>query len=289
MSLSQSLFDLSGKTALITGGSSGLGAYFAEVLCDAGATVAIVARRADKLDEVANLVRSKGGSIIAKTCDIVDADRVAEVVAEIWSELGRIDILVNNAGTVGDGGFVSEKLPKEVFAETINTNLVGLWTCSQEVGKRMLADGHGGSIINITSIMGMGGAADHPLAYQTSKAGVINLTRNLACSWADRGIRVNAIAPAYFPSEMTGPYLAVPGFEPYVQNATPMGRLGELSELAGPLLMLASNAGSYMTGALIPVDGGYSSGVGHSRWTDDIYEGLSNVIPDQGSVHIKAP
>ena len=287
MNLSQSLFDLTGKTALITGGSSGLGAYFAEVLCDAGAKVAIVARRTDKLEEVAAAVRAKGGDVTTKTCDIVDAERVAEVVDELWSELGRIDILVNNAGTVGDGGFVPEKLPHAVFGETIQTNLIGLWTCSQEVGKRMLGDGKGGSIINITSVMGMGGAADHPLAYQTSKAGVINLTRNLACSWADRGVRVNAIAPAYFPSEMTGPYLAVPGFEPYVQNATPMGRLGELDELAGPLLMLASAAGSYMTGALIPVDGGYSSGVGHSRWTDDIYEGLGKVIPDGGSVHIK--
>ena len=287
MSLSQSLFDLTGKTALVTGGSSGLGAYFAEVLCEAGAKVAIVARRTEKLEEVATLVRSKGGDVRTKTCDIVDAERVAEVVDELWNELGRIDILVNNAGTVGDGGFVPEKLPHAVFGETIQTNLVGLWTCSQEVGKRMLSDGMGGSIINITSVMGMGGAADHPLAYQTSKAGVINLTRNLACSWADRGVRVNAIAPAYFPSEMTGPYLAVPGFEPYVQNATPMGRLGELNEHAGPLLMLAGDAGSHMTGALIPVDGGYSSGVGHSRWTDDIYEGLSNVIPDQGSIHIR--
>ena len=122
MSLSQSLFDLSGKTALITGGSSGLGAYFAEVLCDAGATVAIIARRADKLTEVADLVRSQGGTIITKTCDIVDADRVSEVVEEIWNELGRIDILVNNAAITN--GKDADDLSIEEVKKVMDTNFV---------------------------------------------------------------------------------------------------------------------------------------------------------------------
>ena len=288
MDLINKLFDLTGKTALITGASSGLGAYFAEVLSNAGATVVITARRLDRLEALAEQINSTGGKAIPIACDVDQSSAVAAVIDQAWSECGRIDILVNNAGQVGDGGFVPEKLPVEVFEATLHTNLTGLWYCCQEAGKRMLADGLGGSIINLTSVLGMGGSGDHPLAYQASKAGVINLTRNLACSWADRNIRVNAIAPAYFPSEMTGPYLAVPGYETYINNATPLGRLGRLEELAGPLLMLASEAGSYLTGVTIPVDGGYSAGVGHSRWTDDIYEGLSNVIPDQGSVHVKA-
>ncbi|MBL6688666.1 MAG: SDR family oxidoreductase [Pseudomonadales bacterium] len=288
MNLVNKLFDLSGKTALITGASSGLGEYFAEILAGAGAQVVITARRLDRLEALAERIKENGGQAIPLACDVDQADQVAAVVEEAWQRCGRIDIVVNNAGQVGDGGFVPEKLPHEVFEATLKTNLTGLWYCCQEAGKRMLADGAGGSIINLTSVLGMGGSSDHPLAYQASKSAVINLTRNLACSWADRGIRVNALAPAYFPSEMTGPYLAVPGYETYINNATPLGRLGTLEELAGPLLMLASDAGSYLTGITLPVDGGYSAGVGHSHWTADIYEGLSNVIPNQGSVHITA-
>ena len=154
----------------------------------------------------------------------------------------------------------------------------------------MLADGKGGSIINLTSVLGMGGSGDHPLAYQTSKAGVINLTRNLACSWADRGIRVNALAPAYFPSEMTGPYLAVPGYETYINNKTPLGRLGTLEELAAPLLDAGIGCGELPHGHHPPRRWRiFRWRWAFTRWTDDIYEGLSNVIPDQGSVHIKAP
>ena len=289
MDLVNKLFDLTGKTAVVTGASSGLGAYFAEILANQGATVVITARRLDRLEALSAQINNAGGKAIAIACDVDQPAAVAAMMEQAWAECGRIDIVVNNAGQVGDGGFVPEKLPHELFEATLKTNLSGLWYCCQEAGKRMLADGKGGSIINLTSVLGMGGSGDHPLAYQTSKAGVINLTRNLACSWADRGIRVNALAPAYFTSEMTGPYLAVPGYETYINNKTPLGRLGTLEELAAPLLMLASDAGSYLTGITLPVDGGYSAGVGHTRWTDDIYEGLSNVIPDQGSVHIKAP
>ena len=286
MELVDKLFNLNGKTALITGASSGLGEYFAEVLAGAGARVVVTARRLERLEALAERINQAGGEALAFACDVDQADQVASVFEEAWQRCGRLDIIVNNAGQVGDGGFVPEKLPHEVFDATLQTNISGLWYCCQEAGKRMLSDGKGGSIINLTSVLGMGGSGDHPLAYQASKAAVINLTRNLACSWADRGIRVNALAPAYFPSEMTGPYLAVPGYETYINNATPLGRLGTLEELAGPILKLASVAGSYLTGVTLPVDGGYSAGVGHSRWTDDIYEGLSNVIPDQGSVHI---
>ena len=280
------LFGMQGKTALITGASSGLGAFFARVLADAGASGVITARREDRLEALASEINGSGGTAIAMACDVDDAANVAEVFDRAWSECGRLDVVVNNAGIVGDGGFVPEKLPNEIFEATLKTNLVGVWYCCKEAGQRMLADGKGGSIINITSVLGMGGSCDTPAAYQTSKAGVINLTRNLACSWADRKVRVNAIAPAYFPSEMTGPYWEVDGYTEYVEGATPMGRIGELDELAGPLLLLASDASSYMTGMTMPVDGGYSNAIGHVRWTDNIYQGLRAVIPDDGSIPI---
>ncbi len=280
------LFGMQGKTALITGASSGLGAFFARVLAEAGARVVITARREDRLESLAEEINGSGGAAIAMACDVDDAANVADVFDRAWSECGRLDVVVNNAGIVGDGGFVPEKLPNEVFEATLKTNLLGVWYCCKEAGQRMLTDGKGGSIINITSVLGTGGSCDNPAAYQTSKAGVINLTRNLACSWADRKVRVNAIAPAYFPSEMTGPYWEVDGYTEYVEGATPMGRIGELEELAGPLLLLASDAGSYMTGMTMPVDGGYSNAIGHVRWTDNIYQGLRAVIPDDGSIPI---
>ena len=255
MSLSQSLFDLTGKTALVTGGSSGLGAYFAEVLCEAGAKVAIVARRTEKLEEVATLVRSKGGDVRTKTCDIVDAERVAEVVDELWNELGRIDILVNNAGTVGDGGFVPEKLPHAVFGETIQTNLVGLWTCSQEVGKRMLSDGMGGSIINITSVVGLMGNAGQA-NYAAAKAGVVGFTRSAAKEMASRGITVNAVAPGFIATDMTKD-LNAEG----ILAAIPLGSFGTPEQVAGTVRFLAADpAAAYITGQVIQVDGGMVMG-----------------------------
>ena len=280
------LFGMQGKTALVTGASSGLGAFFARVLADAGARVVLTARREDRLDALAQEINDAGGAAIAMACDVDDSSSVAAVIDQAWSECGRLDVVVNNAGIVADGGFVPEKLPHEVFEATLKTNLLGVWYCCREAGQRMLEDGGGGSIINITSVLGIGGSCDNPAAYQTSKAGVINLTRNLACSWADRKVRVNAIAPAYFPSEMTGPYWEVDGYTEYVEGATPMGRIGELEELAGPLLLLASDASSYMTGTTMPVDGGYSNAIGHVRWTDNIYQGLRAVIPEDGSIPI---
>ena len=127
------------------------------------------------------------------------------MVAQAWNDYGRIDILVSNAGTAVDAGSMPEKLPNDIFEQTVRTNLFGVWYCCREAGARMLADGKGGSIINIASILGLGGVCDFPSAYQATKAAVINLTRNLACSWSDRGVRVT-IAPGWFPSEMTDPF-----------------------------------------------------------------------------------
>jgi len=147
MDLVNKLFDLTGKTAVVTGASSGLGAYFAEILANQGATVVITARRLDRLEALSAQINNAGGKAIAIACDVDQPAAVAAMMEQAWAECGRIDIVVNNAGQVGDGGFVPEKLPHELFEATLKTNLSGLWYCCQEAGKRMLADGKGGSII----------------------------------------------------------------------------------------------------------------------------------------------
>ncbi len=271
---------MEGKSALVTGASSGLGTYFAKVLAEEGAKVAITARRFDNLQRIADEINEAGGTALPIQCDVTDPDQVAASMDQAWNEFGRLDVVVNNAGTVADGASMPEKLDNNIFNEVISVNLTGVWYCCREAGARMLADGKGGSIINISSIMGLGGASDHPVAYQTTKGAVNNMTRNLACSWADRGVRVNAICPGYFPSEMTDPFFAVDGYLDYVNAATAMHRVGELEELAGPLLLLASDAGSYITGHMMVVDGGYSASIGGAQFEDRTYAGMQKLYPD---------
>lgn len=280
MIMTKNRFSLRGKSALVTGASSGIGAYFAKVLAEAGAKVAVAARRMDNLVVIADKICAAGGVALPLECDVTVANDVAEAVGRAWDTFGRVDIVVNNAGTSADAASMPEKLDDEIFEQVMRVNLFGVWYGCKEAGARMLADGKGGSIINISSILGLGGAADHPVAYQTTKAAVNNLTRNLACSWADRGVRVNAVAPGYFPSEMTGPFFDVPGYLDYVNNATAMGRVGKLDELAGPLLLLASDAGSYITGHTLVVDGGYSSSIGAVKFEQATYEGMDALFPD---------
>ena len=253
------LFSLQGKTALVTGASYGLGVTFAETLAGAGANLVLAARSLDKVQAVAERLRSAGHKALALKCDVGNPDDVAAMVAAGWQHFGRIDVLVNNAGVAAEATIMPERIPHELFEQTMRVNVFGTWYCCQAIGARQLADGKGGSIVNIASIAGMVGVADFPTAYQTSKAAVINLTRNLAASWADRGIRVNAIAPGWFPSEMTGPVFGIPDYHRWVSEAAPQGRVGEPAELAGPLLLLASNAGSFMTGHVLVVDGGLSA------------------------------
>jgi len=273
-------FSLEGLSAVVTGASSGLGAYFAHVLADAGAKVVVTARRKEKLRAVADEIEASGGHAVPMECDVTDSSQVAETMQNAWDELGRLDILVNNAGIAIEAG-VPEKQPYELFEQVVQTNLIGLWYCCKEAGARMLADGEGGSIINIASILGLGGGCDHPPGYQSTKAAVIDLTRNLACSWADRGVRVNAIAPGYFPSELTDPFFRVDGFMDYVNASSPTGRIGQVEELAGPLLLLASNAGSYINGHTLVVDGGYTASIGQNRFSEDVYRGLEELVGDQ--------
>jgi len=279
-------FSLEGKSALITGASSGLGAFFAKVLASEGAKVALTARRYDNLKILADEINASGGTALPIECDVTDSAQVAASMDQAWSEFGRLDIVVNNAGSVADGASMPEKLEHNLFEDVIQVNLNGVWYCCREAGARMLADGKGGSIINISSIMGMGGASDHPVAYQASKGAVNNLTRNLACSWADRGVRVNAILPGYFPTEMTDPFFAADGYLDYVNEATAMGRVGDLEELSGPLLLLASDAGSYMTGHTLVVDGGYSASIGGVKFPARTYAAMNELYPDGRAIRI---
>ncbi len=272
------LFDIAGKNAIVTGASSGLGITFATILAERGANVTLAARRTDRLKQVAETIAQSGGTALPLTCDVTDPEQVRAMVDQTVRRFGRVDIVVNNAGVNTDVG-MAEKIRHEVFEQTVKVNLLGVWYCCQEVGKRMLADGKGGSIINITSSAGLNGIQCFPVAYQTTKAAVINLTRNLACSWGDRGVRVNAIAPGWFPSEMNDPWFANQVFLDHVKKTSPMGRIGSPSELAGALLLLASDASSFITGHTLVVDGGASTSMGLPFMTDKLFTMLAEALP----------
>jgi NAD(P)-dependent dehydrogenase (short-subunit alcohol dehydrogenase family) len=282
------LFSLKGRSAIVTGASSGLGVTFAEVLAAAGAGVVLAARRTDKLEEVRRRIEQAGGTAVALACDVADPAQVARLMAQTAERFGRIDVLVNNAGIVPDGGMMPERLPHELFEQTIRTNLLGVWYCCREAAPYMLRDGKGGSIVNVASISGMVGLRDHPPAYQASKAAVIHLTRNLACSWGDRGVRVNALAPGWFPSEMTAGVFSMPGFLPWAGQSAAMNRVGRPEELAGALLLLASDAGSFISGSTLVVDGGLAAGGGVDM-PDSVYEVLQNAVPNDMGKHIGKP
>ncbi|MBE8520627.1 SDR family oxidoreductase [Amycolatopsis sp. H6(2020)] len=237
------MFSLAGKTAVVTGASSGLGARFASVLASAGATVFAAARRADRLAAL-------GPDIHAVTCDVsvaADRERLAETA-------GRIDILVNNAGVPGEQQAAKESA--EDFAGVLAVNLVAPFHLS-----RLMAEGSGGgSIVNVASILGLVSAA--PLGgagYAASKAGLIGLTRELAGQWGGAGIRVNALAPGWFRSEMTGDLFADERSRRWVERNTMLNRAGDVGELDGALLFLASDASSYYTGQVMVIDGGWTA------------------------------
>ncbi len=272
------LFDITGKTAIVTGASSGLGEAFSNILSERGANVVLAARRTERLEEVAGKIIQGGGKAIAVSCDVSDSAQVKQMVATAAKHFDRVDILVNNAGQVVDGGPVPERLPDELFEQTVRVNLLGTWYCCREVGERMLHDGKGGSIINIASIAGLGGQQNHPAAYFSTKAAVINLTGTLACSWGDRGVRVNAIAPGWFPSEMTEPYFAAPAFFERIKGQAAMRRVGDPSELAGALLLLASNASSFMTGHTLVVDGGLTASVGAPPFSEEVFAEFASAV-----------
>ncbi len=251
------LFRLDGKVAIVTGASSGLGVGFAETLADAGADLVLGARRVDRLDEVKGKIEAMGRRCVAVPTDVSKVEDCENLVAEAVSQLGRVDVLVNNAG-VGHAAPAHREDPKD-FGRVLDINLVGAYYMAQAFGRACIAGQHGGSIVNVSSVLALSGSEIPQVAYSASKAGMLGMTRDLAMQWsARRGIRVNALAPSFFSSELTDPLLADEIGQQKVLSRTPLGRIGEPHELAGALLLLASDAGSYITGVTLPVDGGWT-------------------------------
>ena len=244
------LFRLDDKVAVVTGASSGLGVAFAQALAEAGADVVLGARRVDRLEETAQLVRDAGRRVLAVATDVADPAQCQALVDAAMAEFGRVDILVNNAG-VGTAVPATRETPEQ-FRQVIDVNLNGCYWMAQACGRVMEP---GSSIVNISSVLALTTAGLPQAAYAASKAGLIGLTRDLAQQWSGRkGIRVNAIAPGFFASEMTEQY--PPGYLDAMGVRIPVGRKGDPRELAATVVWLASAAGGYVTGQTIPVDGG---------------------------------
>jgi NAD(P)-dependent dehydrogenase (short-subunit alcohol dehydrogenase family) len=245
-------FRLTGRVAIVTGASSGLGVAFARALSDAGATVVLGARRADRLASIAAAIRADGGQALSAPVDVADPASCTSLAATAMAEYGKIDILVNNAG-VGTAYPASRETPEQ-FRSVIDVNLNGSYWMAQACGRHMQP---GSSIVNITSVLALTTAGLPQAAYTASKAGLIGLTRDLAAQWTGRkGIRVNAIAPGYFPTEMTEQY--APGYLDTMAPRMVIPRMGRLEECAATLIWLVSPAGGYVTGQTIVVDGGVS-------------------------------
>jgi len=244
------MFRLDDRVAIVTGASSGLGVAFAQGLAEAGADVVLGARRADRLEETAELVRQVGRRALAVTTDVADPESCTALVEAAMSGFGRVDVLVNNAG-VGTAVPATRETPEQ-FRSVIDVNLNGCYWMAQACGRVMQP---GSSIINISSVLGLTTAGLPQAAYAASKAGLIGLTRDLAQQWTGRkGIRVNAIAPGFFASEMTEQY--PDGYLESQEGRIPVGRKGDPAELAAAVVFLASDAAGYVTGQTLPVDGG---------------------------------
>lgn len=248
------LFDLTGKNAIVTGASSGIGEHFAFTLAGAGANVVLAARRVERCRETAAKIESQGKRALALALDVRDAHSVAATLSTAESKLGPIAILVNNAGVAVTKPLLEYE--EKDWDYVVDTNLKGAWLVAQETARRMARAGKGGSIINIASLLAFR-VAKQLAAYSSAKAGLVHLTRAMAVELAPHGIRVNAIAPGYIETDMNRAFFHTEAGQKMLKRL-PQRRLGKPSELDGALLLLASEASSYINGSVISIDGGHS-------------------------------
>ncbi len=253
----QKLFDLSGKTALITGGSRGLGLQIAEALGEAGAKLLLTSRKAADLQEAVAHLKARGIEADWVAADASQPAEIERVANEAMARLGHVDVLVNNAGATW--GAAAEEYPLEAWDKVMNLNIRSIFLMSQAIGKLSMIPRRQGRIINVASIAGLSGASSHIkyIAYGTSKGAVVNFTRTLAGEWGPYNINVNALAPGMFPSKMTQSTLDRVGDE--IAKGAPLGRIGDHDDLKGAALLFASAAGKHITGQILAIDGGVSA------------------------------
>lgn len=249
------MFDLTNRVAVITGASGGLGKQFALALARQGADIAILARRKNKLDEVASEIRSLGVKCLPISCDVLKGEEIKAAVSSVVNEFSKVDILVNNAG--GGASVPLEDMCDEDWQHNIALDLTAVFKCTREFGNEMLKKGYG-RVINIASILGLVGNKDIPVVgYHASKGGVVNFTRAAAAEWATKGITVNAICPGFFPSQANDPE-AMAAMDAFIKRCTPMNRPGRDGELDSTIVFLAADESTYVTGSIVTCDGGWT-------------------------------
>jgi NAD(P)-dependent dehydrogenase (short-subunit alcohol dehydrogenase family) len=249
-------FDMSGKVAMVTGASSGFGVHFAKIMAARGAKVVVAARRVERLEALVAEIKADGGEAVAVAMDVTDSASIIAAFDQAEAAFGTVTMLANNAGVADVRSAL--KIGEDDWDKMIDTNLKGVWIAGQQAAKRMIEAGVRGSIVNTASILGLRVAFGQS-SYSASKAAVIQLSKAMALEWAGKGVRVNALCPGYFLTEMTASAFDSPEAQAYL-NSSPAGRPGDMDEMTAPFLLLASDAGSYLHGVALPVDGGQSIG-----------------------------